>query len=500
MLPAASPLARALPWLAGLMMTLPLWFTPLPPLIDLPGHMGRWRIMLAPDAPMLAQSYAFHWELVGNLAADVPMALLGPLLGIELTTWLLVAVSVLFTAAALVMLSRQVHGRVDPGVLIALPLVHAYPFQYGFLNFWLAQGLSLLLLVLWLKADDWPARRRWLLFMPAAALLWVAHAMAWGLFGLIAFFSRLAQRRRAGIGWWPAVQQAVAACLPLLPSALLLLTMPSTAETVTRNWSSIWMKGTWLLSLFRDRWPEFEILCVTLLFVLPFLAFVQGRLRLNSVFLWPGLVVAAVYMALPFWLKGSAYADVRVLPLAAMLLLLSVETGGGARRMLMLTGALFLAVRLGVVTYSFRQYERVWQQELVALGHLPRDRSVLVVVNSDCIFYWHLSRRQHLGAMATVRRDAFTNDQFQLDGAQSLAILRQNVGRYRENPSQIDTPDRCNYRTYAEVDQALPDATRLNFDHVWTIGFGPRRTIPPGLAVLWTNGQSTLYARRPAAR
>ena len=45
----------------------PLLWPDIPPLVDLPGHMGRYRVQLAiGDNPWLHRWYDFRWSLIGN--------------------------------------------------------------------------------------------------------------------------------------------------------------------------------------------------------------------------------------------------------------------------------------------------------------------------------------------------------------------------------------------------------------------------------------------------
>src|SRR5205085_955536 len=60
-----SPVAIAL---AIILATVPLLYPRIPPLIDLLGHMGRYRVELdGGHSPWLQQYYAFHWAPIGNL-------------------------------------------------------------------------------------------------------------------------------------------------------------------------------------------------------------------------------------------------------------------------------------------------------------------------------------------------------------------------------------------------------------------------------------------------
>ena len=60
-------------------------------MVDLPGHIGRYRVQLdIAGSPVLQHYYAFRWQLIGNLGVDLIVQLLGPLIGIELAVKLTV--------------------------------------------------------------------------------------------------------------------------------------------------------------------------------------------------------------------------------------------------------------------------------------------------------------------------------------------------------------------------------------------------------------------------
>jgi hypothetical protein len=61
------------------MAIVPLLLPPIPPLTDLMGHMGRYRVQLEIDtSPFLSRYYSFDWSLIGNLACDLLVQILGP--------------------------------------------------------------------------------------------------------------------------------------------------------------------------------------------------------------------------------------------------------------------------------------------------------------------------------------------------------------------------------------------------------------------------------------
>ncbi|MDI9849746.1 hypothetical protein QM467_17005, partial [Rhodoblastus sp. 17X3] len=50
----------------------PFLFAKIPPLGDLPGHMGRYAVQVNIDSsPLLRENWAFHWGLIANLGFDI---------------------------------------------------------------------------------------------------------------------------------------------------------------------------------------------------------------------------------------------------------------------------------------------------------------------------------------------------------------------------------------------------------------------------------------------
>src|SRR2546423_10635082 len=116
---------------AIVLATVPLLYPPIPPLIDLPGHMGRYRVELdGGHSPWLQQYYAFHWAPIGNLGVDLLVRLIPPLVGLELAVKVAVVAIPALTVAGLLWVAREVHGRIPPTAYFAIPFVYGHPFLY----------------------------------------------------------------------------------------------------------------------------------------------------------------------------------------------------------------------------------------------------------------------------------------------------------------------------------------------------------------------------------
>ncbi|MBA2918098.1 hypothetical protein GON01_03835 [Sphingomonas sp. MAH-20] len=475
--------------LLAMAAAIPLVWPPIPPLVDLLGHMGRFRVQTAiDDVPSLAAAYSFHWTLLGNLGVDLLIVPMAKLFGVELGTKLIVLAIPPLMVAGMLWVAREGHGRVPPTALFALPLAYGYPFQFGFINFALSAALAFPLLALWMRLGrQGRTRLRAAMFVPLSCLLWLTHMVGWGLLGLAAFGTELVRRHRGGEPILGAAFRAALACLalalPALPTVLLRSDAPQAISFDWFHWEAKWF---WIESLLRDRWRTFDVFSAHLILLV--IAIAAIRRKMDALLAVPALLCLGAFIVMPRVAMGSAYADMRLLPFTCALALLAIRSEA---RWIAAAGLTFFVVRLAATTTSFLAYDRSYGDELRALDHLPRGASVLSMVIRPCGNVWSTARLDHLPAMAIVRRDAFSNDQWVMEGAQALKVIKPGVGRYGSDPSQLVYPKGCNEGS--DLNRAMREFNRAAFDHVWIIDQPAGFVAPPDLHPIWTNGNSVLY-------
>lgn len=480
-----------------LLSAVPLLWPALPPLGDLPGHMGRWHIAMAlPTSPDLQRYYAYHWALIPNLGMDLLVPALARLVGLEPATKLAVIAIPMLTAAGLLWTAREAHGRIPPTAIFALPLAYAWPFQFGFVNFALSQGLAFCALALWIRLGrEHRFVLRAIVFVPVACALWIAHSFGWGLFGLMAAGAELARLRADGKRWVPACVSVAIQCLSLV---LPLIVMAATAGKAARglgadDWFDLPVKALWFLSLFRDRWQWFDLASLLPLVVLVYFAVRSPRMTLSPLLGWPALLCLGAFMVLPRLLMGGAYVDMRMAPATAMLALISIAPKDARlSRLLAVAAMAFLLVRLAGNTMSFVERSHDQQRELAAIPAIPRGAAVLSLIARPCGGAWTDLRRDHLPALAIVRRDVFINEQWAIEGQQALRIRYPVAAPYLSDPSQSVYPAICS-DIGSKFDTAIAHFPRAAFTYVWTIGFPPGVARAGDLRLIWTNGDSSLY-------
>ncbi len=485
--------------LLALFIAVPLIWPTIPPLTDLPGHIGRFAVQLdLATSPELQRFYGFEWRLIGNLGLDLLVELFAPIFGLELAVKLIVLALPALGAAGLLLVARELHGRVPPLALFALPLVLGHPFTFGFVNFSFSMALALLAFALWL----WLGRLgrvelRAVLFVPIGLLVWVAHSFGWAVLGMMVFLSSLVAARDAGCSWVQSLWKAGIAGLPLAPPfALMFLWQSGGIAGGTGDWLNIPSKLQWLMMAFRDRWQSFDVASVLVLLGLTIWALRSPKLRWDRRAAAIALGLLIVFIVTPRILLGSNFADMRLAPWLLALTLIAVAAPQDRKlaRGLALAGLAFIGVRVAATTASFAQYHQRHSAALGAVTHLPKGTRVAAMVGVPCMPGWATERLEHIPALAIVRRHAFSNDQWALGGAQLLTIRKADAPGFVEDPAQFVTDDHCDRPDRRSLNRALETLPRAAFDYVWIISPPPfDHTRLRGLRPVWSNGTDTLY-------
>nr|AGU10018.1 hypothetical protein [uncultured organism] len=491
-------------WFAALAVFLsivPLLFPAVPPLTDLPGHIGRYRVMLGTDAAVLSQWYQFQWHIVGNLGVDLLVAALAPLLGLEFAVKLVILATAGLTAGGILWISREAHGNVQPWALLALPLVYNYSFLFGFVNHALSMALALNAFALWLRLGrQQRIGLRAALFVPLSVAIWLAHVVGWGMLGILAFGAELARARQQGRGWLATPIAAGVACLPLaLPMLLLLVWRSGEAAGGTGRFFEFKLKLGFLAMMLRDRWAPFDIASILLIGFMVFSALLDRRVERSASLGAAALLLLAAFVLLPFVLFGSAYADMRIAPFMVILALLTFRAGEAfparERSALALLGLALFAARTASTTAGFWNMDREWKRHLAALDHIPRGARLVTFVGAKCIDDWAHRRDSHLSALALARLAAFSNDQWRLGGSTPITVMAPGLGKYATDPSQLVLLEPCPIHTdFMTMDAALAGLPRARFDYVWLIdppAYDRRQT--EGMRPLWRNETDILY-------
>ncbi|QDP19456.1 hypothetical protein [Sphingomonas xanthus] len=506
---AAQPKGLPRPWWEGrpfvaamiLLALLPLLYPTVPPLVDIGGHMGRYKIALDLEhSATLQQWFTFRWLPIGNLGVDLLVVPLGRIIGLEPATKLIVMAIPAMTVAGMLWVAREVHNRLPPTAAFALPLAYGHPFLFGFVNFSLSMALALLAFGLWLRLGRLgKSKLRALLFVPISFVVFFAHTFGWGTLGLLCFSAEAVRQHDRGRRWWISILRAAWHALAMIGPAILILLWRSDATGgITDRWFDWGFKWEYLLRMFRDRWEVYDIASATIALAIPLFALVHPRLTLSRNLAFSGLVLAATYVLLPRIVFGSAYADMRLVPFAVAMFILAIrfkaETRFPLASWLAVAAVAFMLVRIGGNTISLWTAGARQERQLGALDHVPTGSRVAVLVWDQCE-QWAHRRSDHLGAMATVRREAYTNDHWPMVGSSLLTVTYPRAGFYQSDPSQIVRDRGCLHEGWW-TKTALIHLPRQAFDYLWLLDMAPiPREWVDGWQPVWASEGSILLKR-----
>jgi len=479
MLAAALVLASALPF---------VW-PALPPLVDLPAHMARYRVALdVGESAELQRYFGYHWRLMGNLGVDLLVQPLARLIGLERAVKLIVLTLPALTAAGLLGVARAAHGRLPPTAMLAVPFALSAPLLFGFVNFVAGAALALIVFAAWLRG------RSGLLLLLAGPVLFAVHLYGWAMLGLWVAGAVIGEAAVARERASETLRLLVRATLPLAPVLLLvLIARGSGGGPLAETWFDGGQKLVSLMAALRDRWALLDLLPVVVVLVV----LITGwrRLGVHPALAGAALLTGVAGLLLPYKLMGSAYADMRLYPYALALAVLALRGDRLRPRsaQMLATAALGCALlRVGTVTASNLVAHREQQELLSALELMPAGARLATFVGQDCEARWPMQRSAHLGAMVTVRRDGFSNDQWAASGLNLLERRYRPPGGFDSDPSQLVQPPGCVLSL--TVDGALAQFPREAFDFVWLIGTErPDPRLLAGLTPVWRGAGATLY-------
>ena len=493
-----SPLCLTLVVLATM---LPLVYPPIPPLVDLLGHMGRYRVELdLGHSPWLRQYYDYHWAAIGNLGVDLLVIPLGKLLGLEPAVKLIVIAIPPLTAAGFLWVAREVHGRIPPTAFFAIPFIYGFPFLFGFVNFALSVALAFLAFGLWLRLGrlERTVVREWL-FVPISLVVFFTHTYGWGLLGLMCFSADAVRLHDRGRTWWRAgLEAALRTSVMALPILIMLIWRSETHGGHTVDWFDWKIKWRWIYSALRDRWKWFDIASLIAVALVFLYAVASRKLTLSRNLAFSAIVLAVSFAIIPRIVFGSAYADMRLVPYLIAVAMLAIRfritPDRTTANVLAALGLLFFATRTIANAVSLGMAGADQKAKLHAIDLMPRGARVITLTGMPCTEYWPLLRNSHLGAMVIVRREGFSNDQWLLEGVNLLDLKYRSAGYYAADPSQLVRPNGCRDPLHRTVDESLSSLPRSDFDYVWLVDVPPfDPNVVGGMQPVWRGPGSILY-------
>ncbi len=456
---------------------LPLLLTPLPPLRDLPGHLGRYYVSLQlQHSEALRQNWDFDWHLITNLGFDLLVVPLAKAMGLLPATWLLAALLAPLMILGFFRVARAVHGQAPPTWLAAVPFAMSFPYHYGFVNFWLSSALALHAFASWIMARErvTHAAVPTILLSLSCLLIWLAHLYGWVVLVMLVGGYEASRIWTWKLRAFPSMVGLVLfRSLPVFTPVFLLGRHADSPAQVS-DFSLAW-KVQGLANALRDQYFALDLMTMALAACLITAPLLTRKLTFNPRLFITAAVFCVIWMPLPEVFLGANHASIRLVPLISAFLILSVGVpglGARSRHAIAATSLAIFTLRIAADMVGFSSYAKEYDRHLLALNHVEQGKRILVMNGAPCWNTWRSPRLDHIDSLAIVRKDAFVNSQWAVPGAHLITPKGGKGTIFNKDPSQSNWfTGTCDTPPSLSVRKNLLEIPPDHFDYAWLIGF-----------------------------
>ena len=341
---------RGLPVVAAACCLVPLFASPVFPLIDFYAHMARYFALAhVGSESLISENYQAAWRPLPNIALDFLgvgiMRILPPLAGAKVMAALVVLAPFLGT----LVLARSLHGRIST-LNVALSGILAFSFilAWGFVSFLVGLGLALAAIGFWISMREQKQLQFAIGAVAAIALLFV-HGLVFALWGLVLAAVEVALNRSRGRRGWRAQLLPLGrlSLLAIVPFVLFSQMRTVAAEGgVTTSFANLkgfveagtfwprlaeelWTRTDAFLRVAESSWPYADRLFGLVLWGTLMMGIVSGALRIDRRLLPALVLVCLLIAAMPPNMFGVGHLSERVPLVLLALLAASVSTQTG---------------------------------------------------------------------------------------------------------------------------------------------------------------------------
>jgi hypothetical protein len=471
-----------------------------PAMVDYPNHLARMFILSREGLSEPNKFYEVTWALYPNLAMDVVVPLWARLMSVEAATRLFYLLSQLLVISGAIVLEHVVKGRAAIAPLTAAMFLYTLPFAWGFVNFEFGFGAALWAILAWLLSEGKPLAARFVINCVAIGVLFFAHFFAFGVYGAVIGLHEL-WRLSSG----NATLKSTASTLAMLaaPVAALLILMAYFGGSVGGT-AMEWGLNTKLRGLFHAMSGySFGLSAACMYFVLATLALLALRrhLHFTKSGRWIVLGFALLFIAMPFRLLDTTFADVRIVSAAAFIFPAFLQVSYPSRhwRFVIASASVICAVaNLALIWFVWASYRPDYDALIASFAQIAKGSTVLVAHGGDAkdppedLFVYPI---YHAPTLAVAYADALVPTFFSYPGKQPVTVRPpyRHLSLLQGEPVPVGL-----LRAAAEAgtSKAVPEFIRNwpgDFDYLYVVGPSVPNPFPNLLRELAKGTRFVLY-------
>jgi hypothetical protein len=401
-------------------VSVPVFSTVLPPLVDYPNHLARLHLITEGGN----QFYAVRWAPLPDLAADLVVPTLARVMPLEWAGKLFLILTFALIAGGTVWLNRVATGRWRLWPLLAFLLLYDRILLWGFLNYLFGLGITLCGLAIWLSLDDRPAWR-----VAASSLVALAtffsHIEAFGIYALAIAgieLPKVLSLPRAHFYRDAAKRLALDGIQFVAPAILFLFCQPP-PESGPISYGNVFRKADLLFSVFDNYSRPFDVACFVLLVALFGVLAWRRQLTIAPRLGVALAVLLAAYLLLPSQMMTGSGVD-RRLPVALFLILLAATAPTLPHRAAIVVGAAVAAIfitRMAVIEAVWLKADSVYAADIAVIDSLPQGAKLAVAYPPDEVNASAIPEL-HVATLAVARREAFVPTLFAYPTQQPITL------------------------------------------------------------------------------
>src|SRR5690349_5056330 len=452
-----------------LLISVPVWTHPLPPISDYINHLARMHVIATLNKnPLLADFYDIKWEVIPNLTMDLLVPPLAKVMSIYRAGQVFIVAMFALIISGTLALNRALIGRWSLLPLAAFPLLYNFDFLVGLMNYIFGIGVALWALAAWvtLRECAWPIRL--LVSTCFVVTIFFCHLSALGIYGIgILSFEVLRLWERRNEPWPWRIVDFVAGGLPFLAAAPLLYVSPTMKLVSAIYWDERG-KIDGLMYVFTNYSDIASFLLIGIVTVATLWAVRHRVLRFHPLVYALLAVGLIVYIALPRIMFETYMADQRV-PIGIAFML--VACGDlELRRRLVRRG--FIAVLVLLIGGRLIEIDLNWSN--LSDGTSEFRSSVRRIQPGSKVFVAYADRSTggddvrdlglvHAACIAMIERQALVTTAFTVVGKQILHVKPQYLNYVDTHDG---TPPSMSQLLLVAEDMAPP--TVPAYWHSWT--------------------------------
>jgi hypothetical protein len=410
-----------------LLISIPIWTHPLPPLSDYVNHLSRMQVIatLAKN-PTLAEFYQVNWQVIPNLTMDLVVPVLARFVNIYVAGQIFMVTMFALIVSGMLALNRVLIGRWSTLPLFGIPLLYNFVFLVGLMNYLCGIGVALWALAGWIALRErlWPAR--FALSAASVVILFFCHLSALGIYGIgILSFELLRLWEQRNEPWPARVAEFVCGGLPFLMAAPLLYASP-TMKLVSGIYWDQHGKIDGLMYVISD-YTDIAAFGIITVMVAALVWAVRHRvLQFHPLVLALLAVGSVVYLALPRVMFDTYMTDQRV-PIGVAFMLFACGDLELRRRLVrrgfMVALILLISVRLIEVDYNWTQLSDTTSEFRSSVKRIKLGSKVFVAYADRALGEDVRDLGLvHAACMATIERSALVTTVFTVPGKQVLHV------------------------------------------------------------------------------